>query len=49
MFPRRWQADTAIRDLVESMLADDDDALAVAAESSPCACLGSPNQEILAR
>lgn len=33
MFPRRWHADTAIRDLVETMLADDDDALTVAAEA----------------
>lgn len=30
MFPHRWQADTAIRTLVEAMLADDPDALIVA-------------------
>ncbi len=33
MFPRRWSQTTAIRDLVEAMLADDPDALAVAAEA----------------
>jgi glucokinase len=32
MFPARWRADTAIRELVDSMLADDADALQVAAE-----------------
>jgi glucokinase len=32
-FPRRWQPDTPIRELVEAMLADDNEALAVAAEA----------------
>lgn len=32
-FPRRWQPDTPIRELVEAMLADDDEALAVASEA----------------
>jgi glucokinase len=32
-FPRRWQPDTAIRELVDAMLADDDEALAVAREA----------------
>ncbi len=33
MFPARWSAETAIRTLVEAMLADDEDALQVAAEA----------------
>ncbi|HWQ35477.1 MAG TPA: ROK family protein [Blastocatellia bacterium] len=33
MFPQRWSRETAIRSLVESMLADDPDALAVAEEA----------------
>ncbi len=33
MFPRRWSQSTAIREVVESMLADDTEALAVAAEA----------------
>jgi len=32
-FPRRWHPDTPIRELVEAMLADDAEALAVAAEA----------------
>jgi glucokinase len=32
-FPRRWRPDTPIRALVEAMLADDDEALAVAREA----------------
>ncbi|HWW31095.1 MAG TPA: ROK family protein [Steroidobacteraceae bacterium] len=32
-FPQRWQPDTPIRELVEAMLADDDEALAVAMEA----------------
>jgi glucokinase len=32
-FPRRWHADTPIRELVDAMLADDPEALAVAAEA----------------
>jgi len=33
MFPQRWQQSTPIRNIVEAMLADDKDALAVAAEA----------------
>lgn len=33
MFPRRWSRETAIREVVEAMLADDPEALAVAAEA----------------
>lgn len=33
MFPHRWRPDTAIRELVDAMLADDGEALQVAAES----------------
>ncbi len=33
MFPRRWRQTTPIREVVEAMLADDSDALAVAAEA----------------
>ncbi len=33
MFPRRWQQSTPICEVVEAMLADDEDALAVAAEA----------------
>ncbi|HMV48745.1 MAG TPA: ROK family protein, partial [Blastocatellia bacterium] len=33
MFPRRWSQDTAIREVVDAMLADDADALHVAAEA----------------
>ena len=32
-FPRRWRPDTPIRELVQAMLADDDEALAVAVEA----------------
>jgi glucokinase len=32
-FPQRWQPDTAIRELVDAMLADDPEALAVASEA----------------
>jgi glucokinase len=32
-FPRRWRPDTPIRELVEAMLADDEEALAVAREA----------------
>jgi len=33
MFPRRWERETPIRELVEAMLADDQEALAVATEA----------------
>jgi len=33
MFPRRWSEDASIREVVEAMLADDADALAVAEEA----------------